>query len=198
MCLPEWSHYALLQLPASVVWQNFCNLAKSDSSTFQPSFASSPAVAADFFRRNGARHRSLHKNPQSVIPESKHKNPENPTKPDEINKTLCTKFAFFLLTTHALMALALMGLPSHTPAASSFLTALVVVYTPIMLGSAFTAHAHKHTPLNSAQQQYVFCFFPTNPPQTDDDWVVAEIARTAFVITLHSSCCPHTPTLTQR
>lgn len=35
-------------------------------------------------------------------------------------------------------------LPSHT-VGSSFLTAHVVVYTPIMLGSAFTAHAHKHT-----------------------------------------------------
>lgn len=129
-----------------IVWQNFSNLTKSDSSNFQYSFATSPAAAADFFHRNGAHHRPLRENPQSVIPESTHKNPENPTKLNEINKTLCTKFAFFLLTTHALARSGSSSSFTHRPA-SSFLTALVVVYTPIMLGSAFTAHAHKHTTL---------------------------------------------------
>lgn len=86
-------------------------------------------------------HNPLSRNPRTKTPKVQ---PKTQTKSTQNLSAQNSRSSF--CTTHAL-ALAL-RLPSHTPAASSFLTALVVVYTPIMLGSAaFTASfTHTNTP----------------------------------------------------
>lgn len=173
-----------------MVWQNFSNLAKIRcSSKFSVQFCDQSCSGCGFPPPE-------RRSPPITAPKSTIRYPgihaQKPRKSNQKlernqHKTFLHKIRVLPSVQHTHLALAL-RLPSHTPAASSFLTALVVVYTPIMLGSAaaFTAlHAHKHTSH--------FCF---NPPQTTG-WVVAEIAKTAFVITLQQQLSQaRTPTLT--